>query len=109
MELCSSFTLLSPYAVLVLRFPIPDLRPIPERRPPSQKAVRPETLVLELTELELQHQEAPDLQKEQTSAGNPCAPCLTQLLEASFTDLHGGNENLPTASHDQRWLTCCVT
>lgn len=91
-ELCSSFTLLSPYAVLVLRFPIPDLRPIPERRPPSQKAVRPETLVLELTELELQHQEAPDLQKEQTSAGNPCAPCLTQLLEASFTDLHGSYE-----------------
>lgn len=57
-------------------------------------------LVLELTDLELQHQEAPDLQKEQTSTGNPCPPCLTQLLEASFTDLHGGNENLPTASHD---------
>lgn len=57
-------------------------------------------LVLELTDLELQHQEAPDLQKEQTNTANPCAPCLTQLLEASFTDLHGGNENLAAASHD---------
>lgn len=57
-------------------------------------------LVLELMDLELQHQEAPDLQKEQTSTGTTCAPCLTQLLEASFTDLHGGNENLPTALHD---------
>lgn len=56
-------------------------------------------LVLELTDLELQHQEAPDLQKEQTSMGNPCAPCLTQLLEASFTDLHGGNESLPPLHH----------
>lgn len=50
--------------------------------------------MLELTELELQHQEAPDLQKEQPSAGHPGAPCLTQLLEASFTDLHGWNEIL---------------
>uniref|UniRef100_A0A7N6ANQ9 Autophagy related 2A n=1 Tax=Anabas testudineus TaxID=64144 RepID=A0A7N6ANQ9_ANATE len=71
-ELYSSFTLLSPHAVLRLRFPIPDLRPLPKRRPPTQRAVRQETLVLELTELELKHQEAPDL----------------QLLEASFTDLH---------------------
>uniref|UniRef100_A0A671XI79 Autophagy related 2A n=1 Tax=Sparus aurata TaxID=8175 RepID=A0A671XI79_SPAAU len=90
-ELCSSFTLLSPHAVLKLRFPIPDLRPLPKRRPPTQRAVRQETLVLELMELELKHQEAPDLQSEQTAPGQPWAPCLTQLLEASFTDLHGGN------------------
>ena len=90
-ELCSSFTLLSPHAILKLRFPIPDLRPLPKRRPPTQRAVRQETLVLELMELELKHQEAPDLQSEQTAPGQPWAPCLTQLLEASFTDLHGGN------------------
>uniref|UniRef100_A0AAQ5X0H3 Autophagy related 2A n=1 Tax=Amphiprion ocellaris TaxID=80972 RepID=A0AAQ5X0H3_AMPOC len=63
-KLCSSFTLLSPHAILKLRFPIPDLRPLPKRRPPTQRAVRQETLVLELTELELKHQEAPDLQSE---------------------------------------------
>ncbi|XP_041653204.1 autophagy-related protein 2 homolog A isoform X2 [Cheilinus undulatus] len=91
-ELCSSFTLLSPHAVLRLRFPIPDLRPLPKRRPPTQRAVRQETLVLELTDLELKHQEAPDLRTEQTAPGQPWAPCLTQLLEASFTDLHGSYE-----------------
>lgn len=94
-ELCSSFTLLSPHAVLRLRFPIPDLRPPPKRRPPTQRAVRQEMLVLELTELVLKHQEAPDLQNEQTAPGQPWAPCLTQLLEASFTDLHGGNTQEP--------------
>ncbi|XP_034739320.1 autophagy-related protein 2 homolog A isoform X2 [Etheostoma cragini] len=91
-ELCSSFTLLSPHAILRLRFPIPDLRPLPKRRPPTQRAVRQETLVLELTELELKHQEAPDLLAEQTAQGQPWAPCLTQLLEATFTDLHGSYE-----------------
>ncbi|XP_029021444.1 autophagy-related protein 2 homolog A [Betta splendens] len=91
-ELYSSFSLLSPHAVLRLRFPIPDLRPLPKRRPPTQRAVRQETLVLELTELELNHQEAPDIQGEQSTPGQPWAPCLTQLLEASFTDLHGSYE-----------------
>uniref|UniRef100_A0A8D3B5K2 Autophagy related 2A n=1 Tax=Scophthalmus maximus TaxID=52904 RepID=A0A8D3B5K2_SCOMX len=91
-ELCSCFTLLSPHAVLRLRFPIPDLRPLPKRRPPTQRAVRQEILVLELMELELKHQEAPDLQGGQTIPGQPWAPCLTQLLEASFTDLHGSFE-----------------
>uniref|UniRef100_A0A673ARU9 Autophagy related 2A n=1 Tax=Sphaeramia orbicularis TaxID=375764 RepID=A0A673ARU9_9TELE len=89
-ELFSSFSLISPHAVLRLRFPIPDLRPLSKRRPPTQRAVRQETLVLELTELELKHQEAPDLQGDQVTPGQPWAPCLTQLLEASFTDLHGG-------------------
>uniref|UniRef100_A0A3B4YDD8 Autophagy related 2A n=1 Tax=Seriola lalandi dorsalis TaxID=1841481 RepID=A0A3B4YDD8_SERLL len=91
-ELWSSFTLLSPHAILKLRFPIPDLRPLPKRRPPTQRAVRQETLVLELMELELKHQEAPDLQGGQTAPGQPWAPCLTQLLEASFSDLHGSYE-----------------
>ncbi|CAG5990205.1 unnamed protein product [Menidia menidia] len=91
-ELCSSFTLHAPHVVLRLRFPIPDLRPLPKRRPPTQRAVRAETLVLELTELELKHQEAPDLQSEQAIPGLLGAPCLTQLLEASFTDLHGSYE-----------------
>ncbi|KAF3693991.1 Autophagy-related protein 2 -like protein A [Channa argus] len=91
-ELYSSFTLLSPHTVLRLRFPIPDLRPLPKRRLPTQRAVRQETLVLELTELELKHQEAPDLQGEQNTQGQAWAPCLTQLLEASFTDLHGSYE-----------------
>ncbi|KAJ0002898.1 hypothetical protein NQD34_008047 [Periophthalmus magnuspinnatus] len=90
-ELYSSFSLLSPHAVLRLRFPIPDLRPPSKRRPPTQRAVRQETLVLELAELEVKHQEAPDLQ-EQTVPGQPWAPSLTQLLEASFTDLHGSYE-----------------
>uniref|UniRef100_A0A8C5E3R7 Autophagy related 2A n=1 Tax=Gouania willdenowi TaxID=441366 RepID=A0A8C5E3R7_GOUWI len=91
-EIYSTFTLLSPHAVLRLRFPIPDLRPLPLRRPPSERAVREETLVLELSELELKHQEAPDLQSEQSETRFPWAPCLTQLLEASFTDLHGSYE-----------------
>uniref|UniRef100_A0A673AS39 Autophagy related 2A n=1 Tax=Sphaeramia orbicularis TaxID=375764 RepID=A0A673AS39_9TELE len=91
-ELFSSFSLISPHAVLRLRFPIPDLRPLSKRRPPTQRAVRQETLVLELTELELKHQEAPDLQGDQVTPGQPWAPCLTQLLEASFTDLHGSYE-----------------
>uniref|UniRef100_H3DHC2 Autophagy related 2A n=1 Tax=Tetraodon nigroviridis TaxID=99883 RepID=H3DHC2_TETNG len=91
-EVCSSFTLLSPHATLVLRFPIPDLRPLPKRRTPNQKSVREETLVLEFTELELKHQEAPDLQSEPKNTGQPWAPCLNQLLEASFTDLHGSYE-----------------
>ncbi|XP_054648110.1 autophagy-related protein 2 homolog A isoform X2 [Dunckerocampus dactyliophorus] len=91
-ELCSSFSLLAPHAVLRLRFPVPDLRPLSECQPPSQRAVREETLVLELTDLVLKHQEAPDLQSEQPCQGQLLAPCLTQLLEASFTDLHGSYE-----------------
>ncbi|XP_061541277.1 autophagy-related protein 2 homolog A isoform X1 [Phycodurus eques] len=91
-ELYTSFSLLAPHAVLRLRFPIPDLRPPSERQLLSQRAVREETLVLELTKLELRHQEAPDLQSGQPCQGQLSAPCLTQLLEASFTDLHGSYE-----------------
>ncbi|KAM8848900.1 autophagy-related protein 2 homolog A [Synchiropus picturatus] len=91
-EMWSSFTLKSPHTVVRLRFPIADLRPLSERKPFTQRSVREETLVLEFSELEVKHQEAPDLQTEQPAAGQPFAPCLTQLLEASFTDLHGTYE-----------------
>uniref|UniRef100_A0A673VPN3 Autophagy related 2A n=1 Tax=Salmo trutta TaxID=8032 RepID=A0A673VPN3_SALTR len=57
-ELHSSLSLLSPHAILKLRFPIPDLRPYPLRRPPSQRAVRQENLVLELCDLDIRSQEA---------------------------------------------------
>ncbi|XP_062331921.1 autophagy-related protein 2 homolog A isoform X1 [Osmerus eperlanus] len=94
-ELRSSLSVLSPHAVLRLRFPVPDLRPPSLRRPPSQRAVRLETLVLELCNLELKHREGPDLQAEPPSSlhhpptgAAPSSP-LTQLLEASFSDLHG--------------------
>uniref|UniRef100_A0A3P8XT52 Autophagy related 2A n=1 Tax=Esox lucius TaxID=8010 RepID=A0A3P8XT52_ESOLU len=85
-ELRSAFSVLSPHAILKLRFPIPDLRPPPIRRPPSQKAVRQETLVLELCDLDIHSKEGPDLQPDPPV---PPAVSLTQLLEASFSDLHG--------------------
>uniref|UniRef100_A0A673AS45 Autophagy related 2A n=1 Tax=Sphaeramia orbicularis TaxID=375764 RepID=A0A673AS45_9TELE len=93
-ELFSSFSLISPHAVLRLRFPIPDLRPLSKRRPPTQRAVRQETLVLELTELELKHQEAPDLQGDQVTPGQPWAPCLTQIS----VRVRGGEAQGPAAS-----------
>uniref|UniRef100_A0A6Q2Y6F5 Autophagy related 2A n=1 Tax=Esox lucius TaxID=8010 RepID=A0A6Q2Y6F5_ESOLU len=88
-ELRSAFSVLSPHAILKLRFPIPDLRPPPIRRPPSQKAVRQETLVLELCDLDIHSKEGPDLQPDPPV---PPAVSLTQLLEASFSDLHGTYE-----------------
>ncbi|KAJ8282805.1 hypothetical protein COCON_G00053240 [Conger conger] len=92
-ELRSSLTVLSPHAVLKLRFPIPDLRPPPQRRPPDQRAVRSETLSLELSHLELHSQQGPDLQPE--GAGDTH---MTQLFEACFSDLHGVYEGWEGAS-----------
>uniref|UniRef100_A0A8C9TLP9 Autophagy related 2A n=1 Tax=Scleropages formosus TaxID=113540 RepID=A0A8C9TLP9_SCLFO len=63
----SSLTVLSPHAVLKIRFPIPDLRPAGQRRPPSQRAVRTETLSLELSHVELHTHLGPDPEPE--SAG----------------------------------------
>uniref|UniRef100_A0A8C8IH32 Autophagy related 2A n=1 Tax=Oncorhynchus tshawytscha TaxID=74940 RepID=A0A8C8IH32_ONCTS len=63
-ELHSSLSLLSPHAILKLRFPIPDLRPYHLRRPPSQRSVRQENLVLELCDLDIRSQEGPDLQPD---------------------------------------------
>uniref|UniRef100_A0A4W5KU93 Autophagy related 2A n=1 Tax=Hucho hucho TaxID=62062 RepID=A0A4W5KU93_9TELE len=91
-ELHSSLSLLSPHAILKLRFPIPDLRPYPLRRPPSQRAVRQENLVLELCDLDIRSQEGPDLQPDPHAPPGPSHGSLTQLLEASFSDLHGTYE-----------------
>ncbi len=86
MELHSSLLLQSPYAVLKVRFPIPDLRPLGLRRPLSQRAVRNEILSLQISNLELKSQQGPDVQQD-----GPCSPGakLTKLLEACFTDMHG--------------------
>uniref|UniRef100_A0A673VQX0 Autophagy related 2A n=1 Tax=Salmo trutta TaxID=8032 RepID=A0A673VQX0_SALTR len=91
-ELHSSLSLLSPHAILKLRFPIPDLRPYPLRRPPSQRAVRQENLVLELCDLDIRSQEGPDLQPDPHAPPGPSHGSLTQLLEASFSDMHGTYE-----------------
>ncbi|XP_069036336.1 autophagy-related protein 2 homolog A isoform X2 [Lepisosteus oculatus] len=82
-ELHSSVTLLSPLAVLRLRFPVPDLRPGPERRPPTRKEVRKDSLRLELRELELRTQSSPD----RARATPPWS------MEAQFSDLHGVYED----------------
>ncbi len=86
LELHSSLLLQSPYAVLKVRFPIPDLRPLGLRRPLNQRAVRNEFLNLQITNLELNSQQGPDVQQD-----GPCSPGakLTKLLEACFTDMHG--------------------
>uniref|UniRef100_A0A8C7VFS4 Autophagy related 2A n=1 Tax=Oncorhynchus mykiss TaxID=8022 RepID=A0A8C7VFS4_ONCMY len=91
-ELHSSLSLLSPHAILKLRFPIPDLRPYPLRRPPSQRSVRQENLVLELCDLDIRSQEGPDLQPDPHAPPGPSHGSLTQLLEASFSDMHGTYE-----------------
>uniref|UniRef100_A0A8C7R2C9 Autophagy related 2A n=1 Tax=Oncorhynchus mykiss TaxID=8022 RepID=A0A8C7R2C9_ONCMY len=91
-ELHSSLSLLSPHAILKLRFPIPDLRPLPFRRPPSQRAMRQETLVLELCDLDICSQEGLDLQPDHHAPPVPSHSSLTQLLEASFSDMHGTYE-----------------
>ncbi|XP_038867882.1 autophagy-related protein 2 homolog A-like [Salvelinus namaycush] len=91
-ELHSSLSLLSPHAILKLRFPIPDLRPLPFRRPPSQRAMRQETLVLELCDLDICSQEGLDLQPDHHAPPGPSHGSLTQLLEASFSDMHGTYE-----------------
>ncbi|XP_048883412.1 autophagy-related protein 2 homolog A isoform X3 [Brienomyrus brachyistius] len=79
-ELHSSLTVLSPHAVLKVRFPIPDLRPVGEHRPPGQRAVRAETLSLELSHLELRTHLGPE------SMGGAR---MSHLLEVGFSDLHG--------------------
>uniref|UniRef100_A0A673KXT8 Autophagy-related protein 2 homolog A-like n=1 Tax=Sinocyclocheilus rhinocerous TaxID=307959 RepID=A0A673KXT8_9TELE len=69
LELHSSLLLQSPYAVLKVRFPIPDLRPLGLRRPLSQCAVRNEILSLQISNLELKSQQGPDVQQD-----GPCSP-----------------------------------
>ncbi|XP_063002254.1 LOW QUALITY PROTEIN: autophagy-related protein 2 homolog A [Elgaria multicarinata webbii] len=74
----ASVQLAAPKATLRLKFPIPDLRPWPERRPWTQKAVRKESLRLDLAGAEMRVELGP--------AG------LSQL-EVTFSDLHGVYED----------------
>ncbi|XP_048381059.1 autophagy-related protein 2 homolog A isoform X2 [Stegostoma tigrinum] len=77
----TSVRLTAPRAHLRLQFPIPDLRPEPERTPWFQKAVRRETLRLECTDLCCR-----------TELGTTSRPEPVKY-EASFTDLHGVYED----------------
>ncbi|XP_076143716.1 autophagy-related protein 2 homolog A [Alosa pseudoharengus] len=101
----SSLSLLSPHAVLKIRFPVPDLRPPEERRPMTQRAVRSETLKLEVSHLEIQTQSGlsdPPADAHKHSRARAYADThtppnsdshtdlnLSTLFEATFSDLHG--------------------
>ncbi|XP_042294778.1 autophagy-related protein 2 homolog A isoform X2 [Sceloporus undulatus] len=74
----ASLHLTSPKATLRLQFPIPDLRPWPERRPGTEKAIRKESLLLDLA--------GADFRTELGPAG-------ATRLELSFSDLHGVYED----------------
>ncbi|XP_067328652.1 autophagy-related protein 2 homolog A [Anolis sagrei] len=74
----ASLRLSAPKAALRLQFPIPDLRPWPERRPETQKAVRKESLLLDLTAVEFR-----------TELG----PSGATKMEVSCSDLHGVYED----------------
>ncbi|KAL2088636.1 hypothetical protein ACEWY4_015535 [Coilia grayii] len=105
----SSLSLLSPHAVLKLRFPIPDLRPPEERRSLTQRAVRSETLKLEVSQLEIRTESGPsnppaDTHRRthtHTHADTHTLPNanaqtdlnLSTLFEATFSDLHGVYED----------------
>uniref|UniRef100_A0A8C3T5Y9 Autophagy related 2A n=1 Tax=Chelydra serpentina TaxID=8475 RepID=A0A8C3T5Y9_CHESE len=71
--------LAAPKATLRLQFPVPDLRPEPERRPWMEKAVRKESLRLELTDVVFQT----ELRAGPGGHGEPTR------LEMTFSDLHG--------------------
>ncbi|XP_048475573.1 autophagy-related protein 2 homolog A [Rhincodon typus] len=77
----TSVRLTAPRAHLRLQFPVPDLRPEPERTPWFQKAVRRETLRLEFTDL---------CCRTELGATSRTEPVK---YEASFTDLHGVYED----------------
>uniref|UniRef100_A0A8C8IF68 Autophagy related 2A n=1 Tax=Oncorhynchus tshawytscha TaxID=74940 RepID=A0A8C8IF68_ONCTS len=83
-ELHSSLSLLSPHAILKLRFPIPDLRPYHLRRPPSQRSVRQENL-------------GPDLQPDphsniHTNNNKSSFPCIR--VKKSQESMANGGEGL---------------
>ncbi|XP_043538919.1 autophagy-related protein 2 homolog A-like [Chiloscyllium plagiosum] len=77
----TSVRLTAPRAHLRLQFPVPDLRPAPERTPWFQKAVRRETLRLECTDL---------CCRTELGATSRTEPVK---YEATFTDLHGVYED----------------
>uniref|UniRef100_A0A9J7Y217 Autophagy related 2A n=1 Tax=Cyprinus carpio carpio TaxID=630221 RepID=A0A9J7Y217_CYPCA len=85
LELHSSLLLQSPYAVLKVRFPIPDLRPPGLRRPLSQRAVRNEILSLQISNLELKIQV-----RVNEGAGSDC----TGVCEGVNRDLGLGSMSL---------------
>ncbi|KAJ6656924.1 hypothetical protein lerEdw1_002925 [Lerista edwardsae] len=74
----TSVQLAAPRATLRLQFPIPDLRPWPERPAWAEKAVRKESLRLELAEAELRVE---------------LGPLGATQLEATFGDVHGTYED----------------
>uniref|UniRef100_A0A8C7J779 Autophagy related 2A n=1 Tax=Oncorhynchus kisutch TaxID=8019 RepID=A0A8C7J779_ONCKI len=91
-ELHSSLSLLSPHAILKLRFPIPDLRPLPFRCPPSQRAMRQETLVLELCDLYICSQEGLDLQPDHHAPPDPSHTIVCSLsLSGTYEGWEGGS------------------
>ncbi|XP_048370192.1 autophagy-related protein 2 homolog A [Sphaerodactylus townsendi] len=74
----TSVKLAAPKTTLRVQFPIPDLRAWPERRPWAEKAVRKESLRLDLADLELH-----------TELG----PAGSTHLEATFSNVHGVYED----------------
>uniref|UniRef100_UPI00398F0016 autophagy-related protein 2 homolog A n=1 Tax=Pristiophorus japonicus TaxID=55135 RepID=UPI00398F0016 len=74
--------LTAPKAHFRLQFPVPDLRPEPERRPWFHKAVRKESLQLECTDLLFR-----------TELGAAIATTEPVKYEVSFSDLHGVYED----------------
>uniref|UniRef100_A0A4W4G9J3 Autophagy related 2A n=1 Tax=Electrophorus electricus TaxID=8005 RepID=A0A4W4G9J3_ELEEL len=76
----------------MLRFPIPDLRPLGQRRPVCQRAVRTEVLTLDMSRLELRSQQGPASVSQEMPFASSAK--LTQLLEATFSDMHGERADL---------------
>uniref|UniRef100_A0A8C4Q9H4 Autophagy related 2B n=1 Tax=Eptatretus burgeri TaxID=7764 RepID=A0A8C4Q9H4_EPTBU len=72
-------TLQAPQLCIRLRFPIPDLRADPERGPWFHKSLRPESLILRMTKVELK--------SELGTGANE-----SQNLDISFKDLYGKSE-----------------
>ncbi|XP_069500847.1 autophagy-related protein 2 homolog A [Ambystoma mexicanum] len=69
----------APKAHLRILFPIPDLRPEPERRPWAEKAIRKECLILEFSDVDFQ-----------TSSSSTAAVRTDPTkLEFTFSDVHG--------------------
>ncbi|XP_077183581.1 autophagy-related protein 2 homolog A [Paroedura picta] len=74
----TSVQLTAPKATLRMQFPIPDLRVWSERRPWTEKAVRKESLRLDLADLEL---------------GMELGPAGSTRLDTTFSNVHGVYED----------------
>uniref|UniRef100_A0A8D0LD16 Autophagy related 2A n=1 Tax=Sphenodon punctatus TaxID=8508 RepID=A0A8D0LD16_SPHPU len=84
----ASVQLTAPKATLRVQFPVPDLRPQPECRPWAEKAVRKESLRLELADV---------MFRTELQAAPGAAPEPTRL-ETTFSDLHGVYEDVERLS-----------